>query len=190
MNDPALIEEKLKKVLSEVDISEKVQWDFPPFFSRILEFLMSLNMLFRILSLILVVALIVFILYKMTRLFLGNKKINTSPHQPLRIGDSGLNEASAEDYLYEAKIHAEAGQFAQAILLLHKGSVKYLLDRNILKRNRDYTNREIISLIKDERLSESFGRIAMKAEFIVFKGSSGDQLEYEEIELLFRSVFL
>ena len=183
-----LVEEKLEIVLQEIESETQEVWDFPPFFENLIASLLKMNIIFRILFILLLAALLVFSIYKVSRLFMSERSYGSSllPNKETR----EKNQINPVDYLKKALERSRNNQYDQAIIFLHRGSVLNLFDKNILTKGRDYTNREILHIINDEKISDAFYHIAKTAEFITFKGKKTDNSDFIEMEKLYRRCFL
>lgn len=189
-HDEKTVDAKLQVVLEELKTDAPRQWDLPPFLENLLEFLGRGVLFFRILFFLFLAALVFFGIWKTIGFFMkegGGKRSSAIPR-------NGQNDESGivtpgDAWLAAAREALERREWALAIVILHKGSVEYLYGNGILNRKRDYTNREIFSLLGSGELSEPFRRLAVKAERIVFKGESGTEDEYGPFEESYRRHF-
>lgn len=186
-NSEKLIDEKLEIVLKELDSEKWEFWNLPPFFEKIIAFLLQMNVIFKIIFLLLLAAFIVFLLYKVSGLFMRNKMFGTERTKDN--ANKAIPEPTTVDYLKSAMDKSLQKEYSQAIILLHKGSVNHLFNKKILSKGRDYTNREIQKTISHKETSKAFYNMAFNAELIAFKGKKAFVDEYEEMELLFRRYF-
>ncbi len=187
-NREELIGKKLEIILQELDSDNREIWDLPPFFQKLIEILLQMNVFFKIIFILLLLTFIVFALYKVSRLFMKNISYGKFTEQSNVKKESDVQ--TEINYLKSASEQSLLKEYSQAIITLHRGSVHNLFDKNILTRGRDYTNREIHQIISHQDTSEAFYIIALNAELITFKGKIALAGEYEEMEQLFRSYFL
>lgn len=206
------------RVLSEIERPERPQWELPSwlktfvksvggFFVRVftpigkflsiiftpigrfLSMLFSLTGVYRIIFYVIFLLLFAFIFYKIHGAFMASKK-------PKRIGAVSSEKAKkyqVEDsdlFLLKALEESREGNYSQAVITLHRGSVNYLHQASLIGYNRDYTNREISMIIRETPFSSPFSTIAKEAEIIRFKGIEADLETFERLEVFYRSGFL
>ncbi len=185
-----LVEEKLEKVLREVEVNEPDFWDIGKFIKKLITLIEEMNIIFKILFFLIIAALAAFIIYRLYLFYLKSSESNQNKIEVGEPEDNAGKNIIHDEYFDKAIYLRDKGYFAKAIIQLHLGTVDNLFNRKILEGKRDYTNMEITGCIKDKVISASFKVIADKAEQIVFNGKECIKEEYEEIEEIFRRDFL
>ncbi len=185
-----LVEEKLEKVLREVEVNEPDFWDISKFIKKLITLIEEMNIIFKILFFLIIAALAAFIIYRLYLFYLKSSESNQNKIEVGEPEDNAGKNIIHDEYFDKAIYLRDKGYFAKAIIQLHLGTVDNLFNRKILEGKRDYTNMEITGCIKDKVISASFKVIADKAEQIVFNGKECIKEEYEEIEEIFRRNFL
>ena len=189
-NDERVVEEKLEVVLQELNDDPVETWDFSPFLEKILEFIGNISFLFRILFWILLIGIVLFGLYKILGFLLKNPRFSSDNYEIDKQVNMTDHRVTTNHYLTRAMSLSGKRQFTLAILSLHRGSVEFLHNREMLKRSRDYTNREILSIIRNEDYHDPFYKIALMAEKILFNRIEVNEQEFEIYALLYRENFL
>ena len=177
-----LVREKLEIVLSELEKSGPEPWELPRFFQGLLDFLARGSVLFRLIFFLGAVGLILFLLYGIAGYLLKNPSFRRKGSAPALFEKEGDGECSPDSRAREARAAAEAGDYSLAVLLLHRGSVEFLFLKGFLKKGRDYTNREILSLAGDSGYGPPFARIASAAERVLFNGSEERRDDFLKLE--------
>lgn len=183
-----IIEEKLELILQEIDGDNRELGDLPPFFEKLIEILINMNIFFKIIMILLLAAFIIYTLSKVSRIFIKDKSYRSSSGETQR--DNIKRSIPPMDYLKNAAERALKKEYSLAIIALHRGSVHNLFDKDVLTSGRDYTNREIREIISDCDTSGAFYNLALNAELITFKGKRCVEDEYKEMEQLYRRYFL
>jgi len=186
--DNDLVKEKLDIVLKELERPTPHHWDIPDFLINFFKFIAGLGLLYRILFYLSVIALVVYILYKLITLLMKDSNLIR------RQKEAGMVNAEVflmgqTDFLHKARAFYEEGNYSQAVLELHKGSYEYLYYHKVLEKGRDYTNREIFRRLKTSVKLNPFKDIAIASEMIMFRGVSLDSGRYTLLEEQFIEAF-
>ena len=186
--DGDLVKEKLDLVLEELETPSPLNWDMPDFLIDFFRFFAELGLLYRIIFLLCVIALVIYILYKLITLLVKDLNlIRTQKETGPENTDMFLKRQT--DFLQRARTFYDEGEYSQAVLELHKGSYEYLYYRKILEKGRDYTNREIFRRLKNSTKLSPFKEIALASETIVFRGDKSDFQSYTYLEEQFKEAF-
>lgn len=155
-------------------------------FSEFLETLGSIGFLLKIVFIAIVIAIIIFVLYKIIVSFTkSNKKIQTIKEISKESNDLTFSLIVKKIESLKAK-----GDYIKALLFMHYGTIKFLKENNILMDDRDYTNREILSLISKKPFLTTFESIAIKAQGILFNDQTVDEKDFYYLEVKFKKDFL
>ncbi len=186
--DNDLVREKLDLVLEELESPTPLNWEIPDFLINFFRFFAGLGLLYRIIFLLCVIALVIFILYKLITLLVKDL-IFLRPQQKPGPENREAFLKGQTDFLQRARAFYEEGNYSRAVLELHKGSYEYLYYTKILEKGRDYTNREIFRRLKNSTKLNPFKEIALTSEMIVFRGDQSDSLRYTHLEEQFTEAF-
>jgi len=186
------VEEKLEIVLGELDTEDPVSWDIPQFLKNIIEFISGIGVVFQFLFYTLTGAVVLYIVYRIVNIFMTDKGIDHfTKSEGERISENS-QRSGYNKYLKRAHDYCKAGDCSAAVILLHLGSVSFLFEKKLLSKGRDYTNREIFSLLRllrEDELLNSFRMIALGAEQIRFKGVAADKTVFMNLEQIYREHF-
>ena len=186
--DDDLVKEKLDLVLKELESPTPHNWDIPDFLINFFRFVVGLGLLYRIIFYFCIIALVIYVLYKLFNLLVKDSNL-------IRLQrDAGQENADEfltgkTDFLHRARAFYEEGKYSQAVLELHKGSYEYLYHNKVLEKGRDYTNREIFRRLKSSVKLKPFKEIAIVSEMIVFRGIQLDSGRYTLLEEQFIEAF-
>ncbi|MDC7126272.1 MAG: hypothetical protein PQJ46_11945 [Spirochaetales bacterium] len=186
--DEQFVQEKLDKVLKELDKQQSSNWEMPDFLTNFFQFLGELGLLYRILFYLFVAALLAFIVYKIVSLFIKDSSFSfrKKTEESLDVQNSSIVHDS---FLLKAQELSKSGDYSMALVQLHNGSCEYLFYKNLLQKGRDYTNREIFRKLDNSESLFPFKEIALEAELFEFNGHKIEQERYKELEKMYREAF-
>lgn len=158
-------------------------------FKPVIAFLLKFGEVFFILFCLLLLLLLTFIIYKIV-VAVGNHTGKTIVEESSPVQD--LPEYTLKfDQLYKQALeYAGNNNFPQALMMLHKATVRYLLDLNIITSSKEYTNGELRRLILGKNFEMAFCRLAGQSEYIKFKHLAPGQDVYETLHKEFRQNFM
>lgn len=93
--------------------------------------------------------------------------------------------------LYEKAVSLGNGEnFPEAVILLHKASILFLLEKKILLPQNEYTNKDIRQILgENNTFYKSFSRLSLFSEKAAFRDHTVEKEVYTEAEALFRAGF-
>jgi hypothetical protein len=141
---------------------------------------------YTILFYLLLAALLLFIARKILLVFMPDR-IMRSGREKAEETYGGEKERNV--FLLRALEASGKGEFSHGVILLHLGSLQYLLEHKYLLRGRDYTNREILRVLNGKDLADPFEKIALQAEMIRFKGNEVGEEVFRSMENIYRESF-
>ncbi len=128
----------------------------------LIDMLSNAGILFQVLFYTVVLGLLIFVIYKVFITFSkSNKKVITNS-----IEDD--KSVAVVDILAKVLEFKNRKNYTMATLYLHYGTINFLKDNEIIKQGRDYTNREVLTHLKDSKYYETFCLIAVSAQGILF----------------------
>lgn len=168
--------EKLEKIAESIENIIKVIATLPP----ILLILLLIGII------LLIVFLIIFIAKRVQRGTLNNKTLLRNKVEKSAADELSLSLPSNEIFII-AMTQAENGEYDKAILSLHRGSVNFLHQQKKLQNYRDYTNKEIVDQLDEEKIP--FQTLALSAEKILFAYQVATQKDFLEMRNIYRENF-
>lgn len=172
---------EIRKELGYNEVIKDYDW-----LRDLLASLNELGFLLKLIFVAIVVAIIVFVIYK---LILSFTKSNNSIDRSRKLSQES-NELSLAKLLEKIELLKKQGDYITALLFIHYGTIKYLKEKGIIREDRDYTNREILSIISDKPFLETFRIIAIKAQGILFNDEFIDDIEFRLLEDKFHEEFM
>lgn len=140
---------------------------------------------FKVLFICAFIAIIIFIIY---RIVLSLAKNSKSLHKNAKINDSNVNK-QLQDILDDVSRLKNNKKFTLAAVFLHHATMHYLLEKDLLEYNRDYTNKEIFNLLENTNFLTSFKTIALRSQGILFNNEEVDENDFLELENYYNEVF-
>ena len=148
-----------------------------------------MGVVFQFLFYTLVLAVVLYIVYRIVNIFMTNEGVEHSSKSGGKEINKNSQRSDYNKYLARAHDFYKEGDCSAAVILLHLGSVSFLFEKKLLSKGRDYTNREIFSLLRGGELLNSFRMIALGAEEIRFKGITADKTAFMNLEQIYRETF-
>lgn len=176
------VDKLFPEIIEELGYNKKrdLEW-----LDSLFDFLSNMGAFFKVLFVAAVIAIIIFIIYKIVinisrngRRLKRNKKI---------VEDN--ENRKLHDVLREISKLKNQKDFTLATVLLHHATILFLLEKNYIDYNRDYTNREIFNLLLKTNLLASFKTIAIRSQGILFNNEEIDERDFLELETSYNEVF-
>jgi hypothetical protein len=166
----------LEKLLNKIDLKKIIQT-------------------IRIPLIILIIALILFLLYKLLRSFFPYVKNSSYGKSFKTYKEKDIieyNKSFLNDYYDKAIELSKLNNFNEACLLLHKATVIYIRDKYIINKKIEYTNNDLKKIIKKNEniLYDAFSVIAYYSELIKFDNKDIDENHFNESLQQFEHSFL
>lgn len=172
---------EIKKELGYKDAESNFEW-----LANLFRQFGELGFLLKFLFLVIIIAIAIFTVYKIVLTFSkSNKSIERSKEISVESENLTFNEL-----LKKIEKLKEEGDFNNAILYMHYSTIAYLVENNTLREDRDYTNREILSKISNKTYLETFRKIAVKAQGILFNDETINKENFNILEENFKRDFI
>lgn len=151
----------------------------------IIDFLSNMGLFFKILFFAAVIALILFIAYKIVM----NLSKNNNKFKMNNINAVPEGNISLSDILKEIAKHKLKKDYKLATIYLHHATICRLLDKKIIEHSRDYTNKEITRLLYSTDMLTTFTTIATRSQGILFNNEDINVDDFIELEKCYNEDF-